>query len=90
MLKIHWYTNIALTVIAGLMIWEATTRSAYQSVHAQSAANRQYAVEVISAHFGTPTFQADLSAAINSAAKGRELVTVLKHDLPGKYLAIYK
>ncbi|HKA00219.1 MAG TPA: hypothetical protein VKE70_27095 [Candidatus Solibacter sp.] len=79
-----------MTVIAGLIAWVATTRSEYQFVHAQSAANRQYAVEVISAHFGTPTFQADLTVAINSAAKGRELVTILKHDLPGKYLAIYK
>jgi len=90
MLRIHWYTNLVLTVIAGLMAWVATTRSEYQSVHAQSAVNRQYAVEVISAHFGTPTFQTDFNAAINNAAKGRELVTVLKHELPGKYLAIYK
>jgi hypothetical protein len=90
MLKTHWYTNVVLTVIAGLMAWVAATRSEYHSVHAQSAANRQYAVEVISANFGSQTFQADLNAAINSAAKGRELVTVLKHDQPGKYLAIYR
>jgi hypothetical protein len=47
-------------------------------------------VEVITVNWGTQTYQADLVSAINGAAKGRELVTVLKHDQPGKYLVIYK
>jgi hypothetical protein len=89
MRKYDIYTNTVLTIIAGLLAWIAAAKLEYRSVHAQ-AASRPYAVEVVIVNFGTHTFQADLAAGINSAAKGRELVTVVNHDQPGKYLAIYK
>ena len=89
MLKQHWYTNAVLTGIFGLLAWLAMVGVESRTVHAQPS-TRQYTVEVVTANFGSNTFQADLAAAISNAAKGRELVTVVKHDQPGKYLAVFK
>src|ERR1700693_3149667 len=83
------YKNAVLTVIAGLLAWIAVAKRELPSVHAQPA-QAKYAVEGITANWGSQTYQADLASAINGAAKGRELVTVLKHDQAGRYLAIYK
>ncbi len=69
---------LALVVVGGL---------GHQSAHAQA---QQYAVEIITANFGSRTFETDLASAINNAGKGRELVTIIKDELPGKYVVIYK
>jgi hypothetical protein len=89
MLKQHWYSNVVLTVIFGLLAWLALGRVDSRSVHAQPS-TQHYAVEVVTANFGSHTFQGDLASAISNAAKGRELVTVLNHDQPGKYLVVFK
>ena len=86
--KQNWYTNVVLTAIVGLLTWLVMAR-VERPVHAQPA-TPQYVVEVVTANFGSQAFQADLASAINNAAKGRELVTVVKHDQPGKYLAFFK
>jgi hypothetical protein len=83
------YRDCVLTIIAGLLAWIAVGQVGHPSVFAQSAKS-QYVAEVITVNWGSQTYQADFAAAINGAAKGRELIAVLKHDQPGKYLAVYK
>jgi hypothetical protein len=36
------------------------------------------------------SIKTDLATAINDAAKGRQLITVIPFDQQGKYLAVYK
>jgi hypothetical protein len=67
----------------------AAVRLDHELVHAQTV-TPQYAVEVVTANWGSHTFEADLAASIKSAAKGRELVTVIKDEQPGNFLAVFK
>jgi hypothetical protein len=82
-------TKSVLTVIAGLLAWIAIAKHEPPSVHAQPLPSR-YAVEVLTVNWASKTSPTDLTSAINSAAKGRELVTVMSHDQQGKYLAILR
>ena len=76
------YTKVILTIIAVSLAWNTLGRLRVP-VHAQSTSS-QYFVEQIAAD------QTDLAAAINSAAKGRQLITMIPFDQQGKYLAVYK
>ena len=77
------YTKVILTIIAVSLAWNTLGRLRVPAVHAQSTSS-QYFVEQIAAD------QTDLAAAINSAAKGRQLITMIPFDQQGKYLAVYK
>ena len=83
------YSKVILTVIAALLAWNTLGRLLVPAVHAQSTSS-QYFVEQLMADSMSKQYQADLAAAINSAAKGRQLITVIPFDQPGKYLAVYK
>jgi hypothetical protein len=83
------YTKVILTVIAGLLAWNTLARFRIPAVHAQSTSS-QYYVEQITTDWMSKQYQTDLAAAINNAAKGRQLITVIPFDQPGKYLAVYK
>jgi len=83
------YTKAILTIIAVLLAWNTLGRLRVPAVHAQSTSSR-YFVEQISADWMSKQYQTDLAAAINNAAKGRQLVTVLPFDQQGNYLAVYK
>jgi hypothetical protein len=77
------YTKVILTIIAVSLAWNTLGRLRVPAVHAQSTSS-QYFVEQITAD------QTDLAAAINNAAKGRQLITMIPFDQQGKYLAVYK
>ena len=77
------YTKVILTIIAVALAWNTLGRLRVPAVHAQSTSS-QYFVEQITAD------QTDLAAAINNAAKGRQLITMIPFDQQGKYLAVYK
>ena len=77
------YTKVILTIIAVSLAWNTLGRLSVPAVHAQSTSS-QYFVEQIAAD------QTDLAAAINNAAKGRQLITMIPFDQQGKYLAVYK
>jgi hypothetical protein len=83
------YTKVILTIIAVLLAWNTLGRIRISAVHAQSTSS-QYFVEQISADWASSQYQTDLAAAINNAAKGRALVTMIPFDQQGKYLAVYK
>ena len=83
------YTKVILTIIAVLLVWNTLGRFRAPAVQAQSTSS-QYFVEQVSAEWMSKQYQADLAAAINSAAKGRQLITVIPFDQQGKYLAVYK
>ena len=83
------YTKVILTVIAGLLAWNTLARFRIPAVHAQNTSS-QYFVEQITADWMSKQYQADLAAAINNAAKGRQLIAVIPFDQQGKYLAVYK
>ena len=83
------YSKVILTIIAVLLAWNTLGRLRIPAVHAQSTSS-QYFVEQLMADSMSKQYQADLAAAINSAAKGRQLITVIPFDQPGKYLAVYK
>ncbi len=91
-----WYTRIMLTMIAGLLVWNAISRFRPATVYAQST---RYGVEVITANakialpykqWGTMPFASELAAAINSAAKGRDLVNVIWLGPSDKYVLVFK
>ena len=83
------YSKVILTIIAVLLAWNTLGRFRVPAVHAQSTSS-QYFVEQVSADWMSKQYQADLAAAINNAAKGRQLITVIPFDQQGKYLAVYK
>jgi hypothetical protein len=83
------YTKVILTIIAVLLAWNTLGRLHVPAVHAQSTSS-QYFVEQVSADWMSKQYQADLAAAINNAANGRQLITVIPFDQQGKYLAVYK
>jgi hypothetical protein len=72
------YTKVILTVIAGLLAWNTLARFHVPAVHAQGT-SPQYAVEEITAGGTTQS----LEAAINRAAKGRQLVSMIPWGLTG-------
>lgn len=92
----EWYTRIVLTIIAGWLAWNTLSKFRPATVHAQST---QYGVEVITANtktslpfkqWGSPPFPSEFAAALNSAAKGRELVSVIWLGDSDKYVAVFK
>jgi len=83
------YSKVILTIIAGLLAWNTLGRFRAPAVQAQSTSS-QYFVEPITTDWMSKQYQADLAAAINNAAKGRQLITMIPFDQPGKYLAVYK
>lgn len=82
------YTKVILTVIAGLLAWNTLARFRVPAVHAQSTSAR-YAVEEITADLTSAQYRTAIETAINSAAKGRELVAVIPFDQQGRYLAVF-
>ena len=82
------YTKVILTAIAALLAWNTLDRFRVPGVHAQSTSAR-YAVEEISADLTTNQYRAAIEMAINSAAKGRQLVAVIPFEQQGKYLAVF-
>ena len=83
------YSKVILTIIAVSLAWNTLGRLRVSVVHAQSTSS-QYFVEQVSADWMSKQYQADVAAAINNAAKGRQLITVIPFDQQGKYLAVYK
>ena len=81
------YTKTILTVIAALLAWNTVGQFRVPAVQAQSASSR-YSVEVITGNW--MSMETSLATAINGAAKGRELVTVLPFDQQGRFLAVYQ
>ena len=79
------FTKLILTLIAGLLAVNTVARFRVPVAHAQPAS---YSVEKITTDW--KHYQTSFEAAINTAAKGRELVTVFPFDQPGGYLAVYK
>jgi hypothetical protein len=91
-----WYTRTLLTIIAGLLAWNVNSKIQAATVHAQTT---QYSVEIITANaklakpvqqWASMPYPTELAAAINSAAKGRELVTVIWLEPSEKYAAVFK
>jgi F0F1-type ATP synthase membrane subunit a len=83
------YTKVILTIIAVLLAWNTLGRFHVPAVHAQGT-SAIYFVEPITADWMSKEFQTDLAMAINGASKGRQLITLIPFDQPGKYLAVYK
>jgi hypothetical protein len=72
-----------------LLAWNTLGRFRVPAVQAQSTSS-QYFVEEVSADWMSKQYQADLATAINNAAKGRQLITMIPFDQQGKYVAVYK
>ena len=83
------YTKVILMIIAVLLAWNTLVRLHVPAVHAQGT-SAVYFVEPITADWMSKQFQTDLAMAINSASKGRQLITLIPFDQQGKYLAVYK
>ena len=83
------YTKAILTIIAALLAWNTLVRFRAPAVHAQGT-SAVYFVEPITADWMSKEYQTELAMAINSASKGRQLITVIPFDQQGKYLAVYK
>ena len=81
------YRDVVLTVIAGLLAWATLIKVDSKTVHAQPKA--AYAVEKITIKGRSRQPEADLASAINTAAKGRELITIV-HLYGRSFLAVYK
>lgn len=91
-----WYTKIVLTFVAGLLAWNTFSKRHPATVHAEATL---YSAEVIMAdtkadrpykQWGSMPFPSEFAAAINSAAKGRELVTVIWLGPSNNYVAVFK
>jgi hypothetical protein len=78
------YRDVVLTVIAGLLAWATFIKVDSEAVHAQPKA--AYAVERITT---SRQLEADLASAINTEAKGRELISIVYLD-GRRFLAVYK
>ena len=83
------YTKVILTIIAVLLAWNTLVRFQVPAVHAQGTSTI-YLVEPITADWMSKQFQTDLAMEINSASKGRQLITLIPFDQQGRYLAVYK
>ena len=83
------YTKTILTIIAALLAWNALVGFHVPAVQAQGVSS-VYFVEQITADWESKQYQTELAAAINSASRGRQLITLIPFDQQGKYLAIYK
>ena len=83
------YTKVILTIIAVLLVWNTLDLPRVPAVHAQSPSSRYAAERLIWP--GSPSNgdwdQQALETAINNAAKGRELVTVVVPPGQGRILA---
>jgi hypothetical protein len=77
------YTKVILTIIAALLAWNTLVRFHIPTVHAQGTSS-VYFVEQITADWMSKQYQTDLAAAINSASKGRQLITLIPFDQQGK------
>ena len=91
-----WYTRTLLTIIGCFLACNTLAKFHAATVHAQST---RYSVEVITAdarinlpfkRWGAMPYPSEFAAAINSAAKGRELVTVIWLTDSAKYVAVFK
>ncbi len=82
------HTKALLIVIAVLLVLNTLGQLRGPAVHAQPTSS-QYGVELVQVRWKSKQFQADLASAINDAAKGRELVTLVPYGSAG-YLAVYK
>jgi hypothetical protein len=80
-------TKALLVVIAILLALNTLSQLRGPVVYAQPKPS-QYGVELVQVR-NSKQFQADLATAINDAAKGRELVTLVSVG-PAGYLAVYK
>jgi hypothetical protein len=91
-----WYTKTLLTVIAGLLTWNLIPRSDPATVHAESALYSAEGFRVDTKvdkplpKWGSTPFPSEFAAAINNAAKGRELVTVIWLGPTNNYVAVFK
>jgi hypothetical protein len=83
------YSKVILTIIAALLAWNTLVRFHVPAVHAQGTSS-VYFVEEVTADWMSKQYQTDLAAAINSASKGRQLITLIPFDQQGKYLAVFK
>ena len=83
------YTKVILTIIAALLAWNTALRFHVPAVYAQGTSS-EYFVEQITVDRMSKQYQTDLATALNSASKGRQLITVIPFDQQGKYLAVYK
>src|ERR1700691_771166 len=81
------YTKVILTIIVVLLAWNVLVPLNAPAVHAQRTSSI-YFVEQITADWMSKQYQTDLATAINSASKGRQLITVIPFDQQGKYLAV--
>jgi hypothetical protein len=81
------YRDVVLTVIAGLLAWATFIKADSAAVQAQPKA--EYAVENVTLKRESVQYEADLASALNTAAKGRELITIVQQDWR-HYWAIYK
>ena len=85
------YTKVILTIIALLLMWNTLGLHRVPAVHAQSSPAR-YAAEglIWVAEPGHKDWDPQtLATAINTAAKGRELVTVVVPPGQGRILAVF-
>ena len=81
------YTKIMLTLVAALLAWSTFDRLRVPVVQAQFST---YSVEVVTGDWMSKQYGENVAAALNKAANGRELITVIPHDQAGRYLAVYK
>jgi hypothetical protein len=82
------YTKALLIVIAVLLVLNTLGQLRGPAVHAEPTSS-QYGIELVKVRWPSKQFQADLATAINDAAKGRELVTLVPFGQT-QYLAVYK
>jgi hypothetical protein len=78
------YRMYILTAIAGALLSITVAPVRIRSVSAQSS-TAHYSVEVV-----TGDWSGTHAASINRAANARDLISVIPHDQPGKYLAVFK
>lgn len=90
------YTKTLLTVIVGLLAWNSFPKREPATVQAQSAL---YGAELLTVDtrldkplpkWGATPFPSEFTAAINSVAKGRELVTIIWLAPANKYVAVFR
>lgn len=86
------YTKVILTIIAVLLVWNTLAPARVPAVHAQSPSSRYAAERLMWPGSATNEDwdQQTLETAINDAAKGRELVTVVVPPGQGRFLAVFK
>jgi hypothetical protein len=88
MLHRDLYTRVVLTVIAGLLAWNTLARVSLPKIQAQPAP--PHALELVLVDLTSKQYLSNLATAINSSAKGRELIAVISTEQPGRYFAVFK